>query len=356
MKHATLGRTSRQLTAELRRVIVSGAVPTGEFLPSLRELCRSHELSADTVLRAMRSLEREGLIAAEPRRGYRVLPAAGDRDEGRPLAYVLGTQMAGREWTGFNRLLLSSVQSAAASRGWSLLGVGAKGVSADQAIEQCVASHAWGVLIDVHDATVVEKARRAGLAAVMVDAWHAEAGVDAVVQDGFMGGLQAGEYLAARGHREVAWVGPVTDSVHSMGRFGGAVCALRAAGAGIPEEMNVYTRPGSDVAPVLELLRRPDRPKAVLALWANRARDVAVAARELGLVPGRDFEMVGWCAEEQYDEVFGGALGEAPLPPMVVWSIAALAEAAVERLVQRREKPKLSPLWMKVPTRLRLGA
>ena len=352
-RRTKMGRGSGSLAAALRQQIMSGRIAPGEFAPTVRTLSEEHGTSAGTAWRALKALEAEGLVAACSRHGYRVLSRANDPDRGCPIAYALSAQEPGAEWTGFNRLLLASLQSAAAARGWSLLGVGAMGVSPAAIIEQSRSARAWGVIVDVHSPELVALVRKAGLAAVMVDAWHPEAGCDAVLQDNALGGMLAAGHLAAAGCRRIGWVGLVTESVHSMDRFSGASMALRKAGLGLRDDDVVEVAESGAREAARRLLSRSDRPDGLLVLWRGAALEVAAAARELGLEPGRDVKLVGWCAEEQYAEGWAPHFGPGAAPPVVSWSMAALAGAAVARLAERRAHPGMMPLRLAVPALLR---
>jgi len=266
---------------------------------------------------------------------------------------VLSAQKAGVAWTGFNQVLLASLQGAAAQRGWAILGTGAAGLRPREILDQCLASRAWGLIVDVHDPEIVRLARKAGLAAVMVDAWHEDAGVDAVIQDNFLGGKLAGEHLAARGHREVAWFGPVTGSVHSLERFGGAVAGLRKGGARLVGETEVDIEDPELAAKARSFLERKDRPAAVLALWSNLARALAAAAHELGLAVGGELDIVGWCSEELYESEYRAGMGVMSVPPAVTWRVKDLADMAITRLAQRLSEPNLVPQRISVPVRLK---
>ena len=61
-----IGRISGQLARALREDILEGKVPAGGYLRTVRELCADHGMSIETVQRAVRALEAEGLIVAEP--------------------------------------------------------------------------------------------------------------------------------------------------------------------------------------------------------------------------------------------------------------------------------------------------
>ena len=53
----------------LRRLIVSGTLPLGEKLPSVRELSTQLTINPNTIQRAYRELETEGYICSVPGRG-----------------------------------------------------------------------------------------------------------------------------------------------------------------------------------------------------------------------------------------------------------------------------------------------
>lgn len=77
---------TEQAVVQLRAAILAGTYPVGARLPSVRALSERWSLAINTVIAAYRRLEQEGLILAEPRAGFRVLPASCARDQPRPLA------------------------------------------------------------------------------------------------------------------------------------------------------------------------------------------------------------------------------------------------------------------------------
>ena len=58
-----------QVKAELRRLVVSGVLPPGEKLPSVRELAGQLAINPNTIQRAYRELESEGYIVTVPGKG-----------------------------------------------------------------------------------------------------------------------------------------------------------------------------------------------------------------------------------------------------------------------------------------------
>lgn len=60
----------QQIAEQTGQMIATGVLRAGERLPSVREMCRSHGVSAVTVMQAYYLLESRGLIEARPRSGY----------------------------------------------------------------------------------------------------------------------------------------------------------------------------------------------------------------------------------------------------------------------------------------------
>ena len=119
--------------------------------------------------------------------------------------------------------------------------------------------------------------------------------------------------------------------------------------------MIIDSNPQDDpVGQIQEALAGPDRPTAVIALWRPEAIAAGRAAARLGLVIGRDLDIVGWVAEENYPE-FVTAFPEGQVPAAVTWRLRSLAEAVMARLAERRRRPNLPAMRMVVETRLRLG-
>jgi hypothetical protein len=306
----------------------------------------------------LKLLEGEALLMAEPRRGYRVMSRTNDPDKGCPMAFVLssgkGEQLLGGP-------ILRELQAAAGRRGWSLLGVMREGRTSGEIVEHLRTARVCGVIVDSIDPELLGRIELLGLPTVMVDAWREDVRLDAVMQDGFAGGMLAGDYLAARGHRRVAFCGPELAGAtpQIVERFGGAVSGLARGGAGaVPEFVGMDMGRGfaGAVARARGVLERSDRPTGILALWQGIGRAVANAAVELGMIVGRDFDMVGWSTEDDYRAEQETDRHPEQMPPAVVWSVAELAELCIVRLMQRRADPKIPVALTRVPVRLRTSS
>lgn len=66
-----------QIQAELRRLMLTGALPPGSRLPSVRELAGQLAINPNTIQRAYETLEQEGYVYSVPGKGS----FAAQRDE-----------------------------------------------------------------------------------------------------------------------------------------------------------------------------------------------------------------------------------------------------------------------------------
>ena len=63
-----------RVAGELAQAIQAGSLRTGDRLPSVRQLCQQHGVSASTITLAYRWLENQALVEARPKSGYFVAP------------------------------------------------------------------------------------------------------------------------------------------------------------------------------------------------------------------------------------------------------------------------------------------
>ena len=76
-----------QVRDALRKLIVSGSLPSDQKLPSVRELASSLAINPNTIQRAYRELEQEGYICTVPGKGSFAC-ASTDVDEERKSALL----------------------------------------------------------------------------------------------------------------------------------------------------------------------------------------------------------------------------------------------------------------------------
>jgi DNA-binding LacI/PurR family transcriptional regulator len=352
------GRVSSQIFETLRLDILSRKIVGGAFLPSVRKLAAEHGAAKKTIERALKRLEAEGLVASVPRHGFRVVPRSGGSDRGLPVAYLAHAPGSPQEfWDEFHTQLLVSFQRVAASKGWSLLVVSCGEGGTEEMLEQLAAASVCGAVVDSFEKEVHEALAGAGIPFVAVDGWLQGPEVNMVNQDGFLGGVLAATHLLSKGHQRIGFFGAETfgNDLQVVARYSGVAGALDRAGLHLDPGLCVRA-PLNDrevaTARARELLSRPDRPTGILSLWQDMTAGLVAAARELGLKPGEDFDMVGWSTEESYGSYVAQFYG-GPVPPAVVWSVARMAEEAVRCLKNRRADPTAPPVHVRVPVTLR---
>ncbi len=347
-----------ELADALRAEIEAGDIRAGRFMPSEREVSRARGVSKMTVRRAMKVLEGEGLITAEPRQGYRVLGRVLDPSRGYPVAFIVSPmEPEVVHALRSHRLVLSEFQQAAGRRGWSLLAVGAEDGSYGEVMAQLESGRVCGAFLASWDPPLLERIEKSGVPALMIEAWQGNLRVDSVIQDGFGGGLTAASHLFKRGHKRFGWLGlDVRSGKHLVvERYSGALGGLLREGLTFSREATARNREDEMERAARELLSGPERPTAIFALWQTATTGLARAAQALGLKAGRDFEMVGWANEEEYDVTFRNLFEPGGAPACITWRVGDMAEAALGRLAERRVQPKVRPIQLRIPTALNVG-
>ena len=352
-----LSRASGAAADRIRADIQSGKVTPGRYLPSERSIAAELDVSGRTVRRALKFLETDGLVRAIPRRGYRVLSTGLNKTEVSTLALIYSGPPTASDDV-FYRRLLGELQSAASRRKMALLGVARNGRNAGEILEHVRSSGSGGVILDSYDADIIDGLAQAAIPVVMVDSWLPSGRFDFVVQDGFSGGFQAAQWLMSRGHKNFVYFGHWRDAQASdLERLGGAMAALASQDLEIPAPQRVdlpYTSFEELLPHARALFARASRPIGILALWQDLAHAITQAAHERRLMPGKDYDVVGWSTEEDYPSFPPGRTARTAIPPMIVWSMARMADVALARLIERRADPQQPTTATKVPVTLRM--
>jgi DNA-binding LacI/PurR family transcriptional regulator len=346
-------RGSAALVEALRDAIMTGAYSAGELVPSLRTIGEEHGVSQETVRRGLGTLVRQGLLTAEPRRGYRVVRSAKEAALQCPVAYV--TSNRGKDPSGHDqvaRLLGNAFQDAAAARDWSVLVAHVGGQSDETVAEKLRTAGTWGVALDTLDANVLATIMGLGLPVVMVNAWEETVRTDAVVQDNYLGGFLAAQHLVESGARRIAWIGPTGGHCHARQRYAGAVAGLKAAGRELDPDLCVDGGGIGFEAATRNLMKSGSRPDGVLALWTLPARAMAKVTRELGMAAEGNFRMVGWCVEELYESRYAALFDDGRVPAAITWKARTMVQRALVALAERRMQPGGDPVRVSVAVRL----
>jgi DNA-binding LacI/PurR family transcriptional regulator len=350
-------RGCAELVQVLGSEIGKGVYAVGQLVPSSRELSTRYGVCPETARKGLKALEEEGLLVAEPRRGFRVAPRHTGKRETRPVAFATDylADLSNAEATSW--AINNAIQRAAAVRGWSALGAHSAGGDRDGVLEQLISSGAWGVVVDSLDPEYYRTVCRAKLPVVMVNSVPQGIQVDTVVQDNYSGGCQAAMHLIASGAERIGWFGSLRGFGHTRERYAGALAGLAGEGRELAVEASMSRElPEEELRlAAREFLEGRDRPDGVLAFDLDALRVLVEAAGEVGLVPEKDFRMVGWLVEEslagEYAPIFRGG----PVPPAMTWKASSMADWALTLLAARRDGHRGEPVRINVPTRLELG-
>jgi DNA-binding LacI/PurR family transcriptional regulator len=341
---------------DLREKVISGEFAGMAFLPTVRRLAEAYEVTPRTVHRVLKSLQAEGLLVSEPRRGYRVAPGACDPARGCPLAFLDHRDNEAVHLDGMEPAYLAPFQAAAHRRGYSLLSVAVEAGDYSAVLRELESCRASGVVCSYVRPELVRATAESGMPTVVADWWFPGVPVDSVMQDNFEGGALAARELLRRGYRRIAWLGHVGKSPHDIARLAGARAELERAGAPLAPEFCINCDRFDAADSAREVFSGRRRPDAVLALWTDVAAAALRGAGALGLRPGRDYGMIGWAREDMYERYYRPAFGAEEVQPAVVWSAAQMADLALDRLAARRKNPEMPPVKMVVPVRLRTGS
>lgn len=347
----TTARASAVLRSSLRKELFSGNLKVGTLLPSVRHLSTTFKLAPKTVHRALQALEREGLIGSEPRKGFRVLSRSTDPRQGLPVASILETNHL-KNTSPLHQTLNGLFEKTLAEQAFPILNIFSANKAINEIINQIKTEKAWGVLLDTVNLPLLIQIEKAGIPAVMIDAWVEDAPFDVVLQDNYQGGYKAAKCLIKQGHKRIAWLGPIGSSGISRERFGGAAAACAAFGIPLSKEWCFECDINNPQKKTLELLSAKNKPDGILSLWSEISLAIASVSKKLNLKIGKDFAMVGWSTEDKYEEYSKSFENDSP-PPTIIWSPEEMALTAISRLSERWQNPTMPTLRLLVPTYLR---
>jgi DNA-binding LacI/PurR family transcriptional regulator len=199
-----------------------------------------------------------------------------------------------------------------------------------------------------------------GLIAVSYDSHsrrNARPIVDYVSADNAAGARMAVEYLAAAGHRTLAFLTPKSWTFSRAEKREGFLAGVRAAGAqGVVIEGNIAAGYADDAMAELgqslarPLVRHKARPTAAIAINDMMAIGLVAGLKAEGLELPRDLSVVG---------MDGIPLGAFAAPPLttVKLPLPELARTMVDRIMLRLRKPETTPAEFRfAPTLLVRGS
>lgn len=205
-------------------------------------------------------------------------------------------------------------------------------------MDESADSPAWGTL------------RGSRVPRVVLDR-DADLEADFVLLDHRSGVASAVQYLASMGHRRIALFTPGLDMRPGRERAAGYAQAHQALG--LPMEpglvRGISNQLQTSYDEMTQLLRRPERPTALIAL-GNRVLSGALrAVHETGLSLPADMSVVS---------IGTSTTTEFSFPPLTLlrFDVEAFGKAAAEMLLERLRHPEQPARKLTLPTQLVMGA
>jgi DNA-binding LacI/PurR family transcriptional regulator len=349
MKNGNQSRASQALSDLIKAKLFNGETPVGSLLPSIRTLTTTYQYSLKTVHRALHILVSDGYLAAEPYRGYRVLPLVNDPDANSPLVFLMAENKKEGRLTNNFQSFFEEIKNASAKKGWSILIISSFGKSNDAIIKQIQTARAFGIIAEGCSASLAQDIRNIKIPIISIDTWNPETNVDSVTQDGQMGAIQATQYLLNKGCKNIVWFGSDLNDSHHDDRLAGFLTTMYNA-KDILKPENIICSSAIDLkSNAKKILKK--KAQGIVALWFDFGLAIIEAADELGLKIGEDFELVSWCMQESLKLEAKAYLKNTALP-MIIWSSKDLANSALSLLASKRTDIENTPVRIKIPTRL----
>lgn len=338
-------------------------------IDSLRALAAECESSVHTVYQVMNQLVTEGVLRAEPGRGYFVngrSERSGSKSETCGLMFNTSNKKSQeKRLLPMHQQILATVQQGMSQQGWSLLMLNGieddKGRRRFMPVEDITARRLSGLfLVGMYELPYLAELseRQKGLVALDVDATDVR--IDSVVLDQSLSGMQLVQKLCDRGARRIAFIGgplgssPIPEHHRyydscAKARFDGWRMGLEANGIPYPTQpfQSVFKRESTYFKRAVdELLAQDGKPDAILA-----ESTVAVQAQLDKRGFGREEVLVaGWMEEEP-------AWGSPYVPHYyALCDFTRMAHEAVQLLERRLESPELPIERILIPLEIREAA
>lgn len=349
MKNEKQSRASQALSDIIKAKLLNGETPVGSLLPSIRTLTTTYEYSLKTVHRALHILVSDGFLAAEPYRGYRVLPLVNDPLANSPLVFLMAESKKEGRLTNSFQFFFEEIKNASAKKGWLLLIISTFGKTNESIINQIQTARAFGVIAEGCSASLAQDIRSIKIPIISIDTWNSETNVDSVTQDGQMGAIQATQYLLKKGCKNIVWFGSDLNDSHHDDRLAGFLTTMYTE-KDILNSDNIICSSALDLKKNAKKILKK-KPQGIVALWFDFGLAIIEAAEELGLKIGEDFELISWCMQESLKLEAKAYLKNTALP-MIIWSSKDLANSALSLLASKRMDIENAPVRIKIPTQL----
>lgn len=238
-----------QLFERLKREILRGAYQRGQRLPGENEMAQEYGMSRQTVRQALSLLEQEDLI--ERRQGSGTYVRCGEPRRKRSWNVgVMATYISEYIFPS----ILRGIEAELSEEGFfPLLSATKNQVDNERRmLEEYIDKQVDGLIVEGTKSALpnpnlplYEKLREMGIPVVFFNGYYpALEGCVSVTMDDRAGGLQAVEYLVARGHRKIGGIFK-SDDMQGLGRYDGYTRGLLKHGLALQDQWVLWFDSGS---------------------------------------------------------------------------------------------------------------
>ncbi|MEZ6191427.1 MAG: substrate-binding domain-containing protein [Phycisphaerales bacterium] len=299
-------RKYERIFETIRIEIQSGRFKDGDALASEAQLCEQFDVSRGPVRQALSELERQGLIRRHVGKGSFVYgvpraPQANRPEMNQVVALINATSVSPANFVAFELIEGLNQASEGADDRYRL---NFQFHRRNNGIDPVSIPDSRGLMVapftddGVRIFRQLAKAKSPGIPVVSLYNRLDLEGVSEFYVDHHAGAFEATSFLARYGHRRIAMLAEpgISPGPAAVQRMAGFEAGLQAAGisgeaAGI---VQVGLEPVTRRSNIVHLLRRPDRPTALLVAGGVITPDVLFAIREVGLNIPNDISVIAF--------------------------------------------------------------
>ncbi len=307
------GYAADALKKDLIAKIKSGELLPGDKLLSERKMALAYNISYMTVRRAVEELVTQGFVTRHPKRGSFVNHKFHNVSHAENLTFAFISQCI---CDGVFCELLAAIERRARQNNYMMIFCNSNmDVALEKShLEEFLHSNVSGIILfpvcSNANRQVIQKLTNSGIPVVTIDNICAGDEGDSVDCNNFDLGYRATEHLIKFGHTNIAHITVARENFRTnyvaQRRMDGFLKAMEEHDLTVPAgniqhlSWEYTSLPISEIdldnlgyEQAMKLLRRPDRPTAIMALFDEIAVGVYHAARELGLKIPEDLSVIG---------------------------------------------------------------
>lgn len=321
----------------LRKEIKSGKYPIGQRLSNERLLGAQFNISRGTVRKILDILEQERLVVRQQGRGTFVATPSSTSLDKKDVS-MIGILVYMKE-IYFNKIVDRACVHAANNGFMITIGLNATANAETEHVKAFINHGVQGVIIApmLHSQVAYKSLTENNIPVVMIDTMLPDVIEDFVSVDNRQGTFLATKHLVELGHSRISYVGHNNPNnlPCKRERIAGFEAACERFGIKLNED-SVIELDDAMYKPGLEaLLKKPNRPTAVVTFNDDWARRIVLVAKNMGLKVPEDISVTG------FDDASFSKFFEVPLTT-VRPDFDEIGTKAINLLIERINSPKAS--------------